>query len=587
MFVIRRVHDDQLSVNKRAISAVQQMLREQFVDVPESEITALPSRLLNVGSPRYRMLLLVAETARGVKGFAIVMHSLDLRYCYLEFIAAARLETSQGIGGALYERVREECLVLGAIGLFFECLPDDPSEVPDKRRLAQNAARLLFYERYGARPIAHTAYRSPARPGDTEQPYLVYDDLGTARPLRRDQARAIIRAILEAHYGWLCTPEYVQRVVRSVSDDPVQLRPYVYTQTSPESAPKPPRTPPRTPDDARILMVINDKHDIHHVRERGYVEAPVRISAIRKELAKLDVFKIAEPKHFPDHLVNEVHDPKFVSYLKRMCESLPADQSVYPYVFPVRNATRPPRDLAIRAGYYCIDTFTPLNRNAWPAARRAVDCTLTAAHSLLTGTRLAYALVRPPGHHAEHSAFGGFCYLNNAAVAAHYLSYHGRIAILDIDYHHGNGQQTIFYNRADVLTLSIHGHPSVAYPYFTGFPSETGEGPGHRSNVNFALEEHIDGSQYRRVLERAISQVRAFGPRFLVVCLGLDTAKADPTGTWSLRSADFEKNGRLLGQLGLPTLVVQEGGYNTRNLGVHARHFFTGLWESARESGAL
>src|SRR5262249_44033026 len=158
--------------------------------------------------------------------------------------------------------------------------------------------------------------------------------------------------------------------------------------------------------------------------------------------------------------------------------------------------TRPPRDLAIRAGYYCIDTFTPLNRNAWPAARRAVDCTLTAAHALVTGTRLAYALVRPPGHHAEHSAFGGFCYLNNAAIAANYLAEHGRIAILDIDYHHGNGQQEIFYRRSDVLTVSIHGHPSFAYPYFTGFPSETGEGEGRRVNLNFALGEHLDGKEY-------------------------------------------------------------------------------------------
>jgi acetoin utilization deacetylase AcuC-like enzyme len=282
-----------------------------------------------------------------------------------------------------------------------------------------------------------------------------------------------------------------------------------------------------------------------------------------------------------------VHDPAFVRYLKRMCATLPADQSIYPYVFPVRNATRPPRDLAIRAGYYCIDTFTPINRNAWPAARRAVDCALTGASALLTGTRLAYALVRPPGHHAEHSAFGGFCYLNSAAIAAHYLSREGRVAIIDVDYHHGNGQQEIFYKRADVLTVSIHGHPSFAYPYFTGFPSEVGEGPGLRTNLNFALGEHLDGVHYARILERALSRVRAFAPRFLVVCLGLDTAKADPTGTWSLRSADFERNGRMLGMMALPTLIVQEGGYNTRNLGTHARHFFAGLWSGATQAGSV
>ena len=195
--------------------------------------------------------------------------------------------------------------------------------------------------------------------------------------------------------------------------------------------------------------------------------------------------------------------------------------------------------------------------------------------------------MRPPGHHAEHSAFGGFCYLNSAAIAAHFLSKHGKVAILDIDYHHGNGQQEIFYKRDDLLTVSIHAHPNIAYPYFSGFPSEIGDGPGRGFNLNFALGEHVDGAQYAHILERAVARIRSFGPRFLVVCLGLDTAKADPTGTWALRSADFERNGRILGRLAMPTLIVQEGGYNTRNLGTHARHFFAGLWAGAIQAGAI
>src|SRR4051812_35381395 len=184
MFVIRRIHDDLLSVNQRALAAVQQMLREQFRDLPEQKIADLPRQLRESPTPKFRRIVLVAETARGVKGFATLMHAPDLKFCYLDFIAAARLETSQGIGGALYERAREECLLLGAIGLFFECLPDDSSDVQDRKELAQNIARLRFYERYGARPIDHTAYRMPVRPSDTEQPYLVFDDLGTNRPLR-------------------------------------------------------------------------------------------------------------------------------------------------------------------------------------------------------------------------------------------------------------------------------------------------------------------------------------------------------------------------------------------------------------------
>ena len=235
-------------------------------------------------------------------------------------------------------------------------------------------------------------------------------------------------------------------------------------------------------------------------------------------------------------------------------------------------------ELPIRAGYYCIDTFTPLNHNAFLAAKRAVDCTLTAADKILEGYPIAYSLVRPPGHHAERRAFGGFCYFNSGAVAANYLSSHGKVAILDIDYHHGNGQQDIFYTRNDVLTVSIHGHPKFAYPYFSGFSDEAGDGPGEGFNVNFPLPEKLDGIQYREILRKALRRIQKFAPRYLVVALGLDTAKGDPTGTWNLNAKDFEQNGALIGSLRYPTLIVQEGGYKARSLGINARNFFKGMW---------
>jgi acetoin utilization deacetylase AcuC-like enzyme len=208
-----------------------------------------------------------------------------------------------------------------------------------------------------------------------------------------------------------------------------------------------------------------------------------------------------------------------------------------------------------------------------------VDCALTAAQKLLEAYPLAYALVRPPGHHAEVRSFGGFCYLGTAAIAAHYLSAAGRVAILDIDYHHGNGQQSIFWTRSDVLTVSIHGNPAFAYPYFTGFEDERGADGGDGFNVNIALPEKVDGDVYRRALQRALEEVRRFAPEYLVVALGLDTARGDPTGSWSLAAEDFARNGQLIGALGVPTLVVQEGGYRTRTIGVNARHFFSGLWQ--------
>jgi acetoin utilization deacetylase AcuC-like enzyme len=266
-----------------------------------------------------------------------------------------------------------------------------------------------------------------------------------------------------------------------------------------------------------------------------------------------------------------------VSYLRKCCASLPEGESVYPYVFPIRNAARPPKQLSLRAGYYCIDTFTPLNQNAYKAARAAVDCTLTAAREIQQGRRYAYSLVRPPGHHAERKVFGGFCYFNSTAIAAQMLSADGKVAILDIDYHHGNGQQDIFYERDDVLTISIHGHPGFAYPYFSGFEDETGSGRGEGFNWNLPQSEKLDGKGHRVALARALAHIREFDPTYLVVALGLDPAKGDPTGSWFLGARDFEENGRMVGALGRPTLVVQEGGYRTRTLGTNAAHFFTGL----------
>jgi acetoin utilization deacetylase AcuC-like enzyme len=161
------------------------------------------------------------------------------------------------------------------------------------------------------------------------------------------------------------------------------------------------------------------------------------------------------------------------------------------------------------------------------------------------------------------------------------LSNYGKVAVVDIDYHHGNGTQDIFYERPDVLTISIHGHPHIAFPYFTGFEDERGGGLGEGFNQNFPLPEKVNGTRYREVLERVLRRVRKFNPRYVVIAFGLDTAKHDPTGSWDLSARDFEVNGRLIGALEYPILIVQEGGYRTRSLGTNARHFFTGLTAGA------
>jgi acetoin utilization deacetylase AcuC-like enzyme len=363
-------------------------------------------------------------------------------------------------------------------------------------------------------------------------------------------------------------------VVESFTDDPVQLR-------KPKYVKKPPVPVSRaTRIDRRIRLVINDRHWIHHIEERGYVESPVRIDAIMEELNKTDLFQKVPVHHYSEKHILAVHDCKFVDYLCKVCTRLDEGTAIYPYVFPVRNRTRPPKDLPIRAGYYCIDTFTPLTGNAYLAAKRAVDCAITGAKKLLEGYRLAYALIRPPGHHAEPAAFGGFCYFNSSAAAAHLLSVYGKVAMLDLDYHHGNGQQQIFYERNDVLTISIHGYPRFTYPYFSGFVSEKGKGSGVGYNVNIPLPENINGEKHREALREALKRITRYRPRYLVIPLGLDTAKEDPTGSWTLEASDFEEMGRMVGSVRLPTLVVQEGGYDTRVLGINARSFFTGLWNS-------
>lgn len=575
MFRIRKISNPHLSVNIQTMNKIKEIISQQFPDINPKKIDEISSQLTDPLKHKYQAKIFVAEDERSsIRGFALFLYMPDLQFCYLDYIAVSPGKTSGGIGGALYEHVREEAEAFGALGIFCECLPDDPELCKDKADLAQNKKRLAFYERYGARPIANTRYETTVVPDDDCPPYLVFDGLGVRDSLPATVTRQIFRAILERKYGDYCPETYIQDVVDSIQEDPVRLRPFLYKK---KIQPELFRT--TLPEKKKIFWVINDKHSIHHIREIGYVESPVRVKSIQNELVKTGLFRIGKVKEFNEKFILKIHDPGYVNYFKNVCKSLPPGKSVYPYVFPIRNAIRPPKDLSVKAGYYCIDTFTPLNQNAYLAARWGVSSTLTAAEEMLDGCNLAYVLTRPPGHHAERNVFGGFCYFNNNAIAADYLSLFGNIAILDIDYHHGNGQQQIFYERKDVFTVSIHGHPSFAYPYFSGFKDESGAGEGLGYNLNFPLPENLDGAGYRVTLAKALTAIQKYKPEYLVVALGLDTAKDDPTGTWQLAAKDFEENGRMIGQLKLPTLVVQEGGYKNRSLGINAKSFFTGLYQ--------
>jgi len=574
MFRIRKIYDNSSPSNCKAIDQVLEILRSQFPKAHAKDFEKLPQQLTDPLRFRYRSVLLVAEDGMdNVKGFAMLLHFPDIEIAYLELVSAAPGGTGGGVGSALYERVREEALSLNVYGVFFECTVDDPGLDIPPETLQQNVARLRFYERYGARPIINNEYASPVESNDSDLYFLMYDDLGQGVSLSRQVARKVVRAILERKYGDVISKKLITHVVNSFRDDPVQLREPRYLKTK--------KIKPAVTHTRSIALVVNEGHDIHHVKDHGYVEAPVRLSAILHHLNKTELFTRLAPKRTSASHIKAVHDPAFVHYLRRACARLPWGKSIYPIIFPIRNLQRPPKDVELQVGYYCMDTFTPLNRNAYLAAQGAVDCAVTGARAILEGFRLAYALVRPPGHHAERRAFGGFCYFNSSAIAANYLSRYGRVAILDVDFHHGNGTQDIFYRREDVLTVSIHGDPHFAYPHFAGFADETGEGAGRGYNLNLPLPEHITVERYHRTLAKALKRIVEFKPTFLVVALGLDTAKADPTGSWQLAAKDFQQNGQMIGALKMPTLVVQEGGYRTRTLGSNARHFFEGLWAAS------
>lgn len=573
MIRIRKITNPFHEANIRKIRAVKEILREQFQAISEEKIDEFETQFVNPLSKKYQTAVFVAEDIHEtVRAFAALLYMPDLQFCYLDYIAASPDSSSSGLGSALYERIREEAVSLDAIGIFFECLPDDPALCRDPMTLVQNRKRLAFYERFGARPVTGTLYETPVKPEDDCPPYLVFDGLGLRQTVSSDELRGVVRAILERKYGDYADEEYNKMVINSITDDPVVIRPPQYTRR--KFLPEPVTA---ISEKKKIWLAVNDRHTIHHVRERGYVESPVRVKSILRELDKSGLFRMGKIREYSEKHILDVHDSNYYNYFKRVSQSIPKGQSVYPYVFPLRYATRAPKDLSVRAGYYCFDTFTPLNQEAYLAARWGVNCVMSAADEMLAGTRYAYVLTRPPGHHTERSVFGGFCYFNNCAIAAHYLSRSSRVAILDIDYHHGNGQQQIFYSRSDVLTISIHGHPSFAYPYFSGFEEEKGEGDGLGFNHNFPLPEKATHEQYVKALSRALNIIKKYNPDYLIVALGLDPAKGDPTGTWSFTHSNFTTNGEMIGSLKLPTLVVQEGGYRNQSLGINARAFFTGF----------
>ena len=311
-----------------------------------------------------------------------------------------------------------------------------------------------------------------------------------------------------------------------------------------------------------------------------YFEVPERAGRVLSALKQTTWAEISTPWDFGLEPLLAVHDAGYLDFLRSahaewLETALEADYektALLPATFPPAGWRRKPGSLLGRAGYYMMDLSAPIVVGTYAAALASVNCALSAASVLLdepvaSAPKAVFALCRPPGHHAGRANCGGYCYLNNAAVAANWLSRHGRVAVLDIDYHAGNGTQDIFYERADVLSISIHADPQEEYPYYSGYADETGAGPGLGFHRNFPLPTGTPDELYLATLADALRCMVDFQPGFLVISAGMDLFGGDPLGKFQVSSSGIRAIGREIAGLSLPAVIVMEGGYNNAALG--------------------
>jgi acetoin utilization deacetylase AcuC-like enzyme len=292
--------------------------------------------------------------------------------------------------------------------------------------------------------------------------------------------------------------------------------------------------------------------------------------------------QIVRPRDHGLAPVSAVHTPEYIDFLSRIYARWRriegASAEVIPNIHPIARTGSYPASAVGQAGYHMADTSCPISEHTFESARWSASTAVCAAEAVMSGEKWAYALCRPPGHHAFRDVAGGFCFFNNSGIAAqHLLGQAKRVAILDVDLHHGNGTQGLFYERADVLTVSIHADPVRFYPFFWGHADERGEGLGLGYNLNLPLPRKSGDDVYLEALAAAIRRLEAFSPDALVVALGLDAFEKDPFGGLSVSTPGFARIAEAIAALRLPTVIVQEGGYLCEALGDNLTSFLTGF----------
>jgi acetoin utilization deacetylase AcuC-like enzyme len=339
-----------------------------------------------------------------------------------------------------------------------------------------------------------------------------------------------------------------------------------------------------------MITVYSEEHVLRHPRTElsgGELvrphESPERAQFVLERVQEVRLGSVIAPKRFDPAALLRVHDAQYLEFLEHAwrdwVEAGNRGEAI-PDCWPARRmAPKRPASITGKLGFYAMAGETSISAGTWEAARAAADVALTAAAHLKGGERAVFALCRPPGHHAARDLFGGYCFLNNAALAAQNLRDGGaeRVAILDVDYHHGNGTQDIFYERSDVLFASLHADPAEAFPYFSGYAEETGSGAGSGFTLNLPMPQGTEFGVWQEALRRALKRIAEFRADALIVSLGLDTFIDDPISAFRLHSEDFSTYGRMLGACSLPTLFVLEGGYAVREIGINAVNVLTGF----------